>query len=229
MRSFQLVTVCSFLALGACGLDPTLAIPGPQPSGGADIRIPDDGAVLPGHEGAPIEVAAIEFGVVDAQGSATATAVVTNVSDRSVVVGAMTTGGAAFTVVESDCGVAMAPGAACEVAVTFTPGAIGDVSGTLALVAGGIDVAVSMHGAGGGWIRVAKSGPGSGMVGSDVGDIACGDVCDALVATPILLSARPATGSTFAGWTGPCDAQGKASCVVTPTMAPVDMIAKFAR
>jgi aryl-phospho-beta-D-glucosidase BglC (GH1 family) len=63
---------------------------------------------------------------------------------------------------------------------------------------------------------VTVGGIGSGRVTSDVGGISCPGTCSALLppGTPVTLTATPASGSTFTGWSGACT--GAAStCVIT--------------
>jgi endo-1,4-beta-xylanase len=66
-------------------------------------------------------------------------------------------------------------------------------------------------------LTVAKAGAGSGTVTSSVGGINCGATCTASIAsgTAVTLTATPASGSTFTGWSGACTGTG--SCVVTMT------------
>jgi poly(hydroxyalkanoate) depolymerase family esterase len=68
-------------------------------------------------------------------------------------------------------------------------------------------------------LTVTKSGTGSGTVTASAAGIDCGTVCSANVAsgTAVTLAATPATGSTFAGWSGACSGTG--ACVVTMTAA----------
>lgn len=57
---------------------------------------------------------------------------------------------------------------------------------------------------------VAKSGAGSGTVTSDVGGIDCGETCSASydAGDPVTLTATPADGSVFEGWSGACSGAG---------------------
>ncbi len=66
-------------------------------------------------------------------------------------------------------------------------------------------------------LSVAKSGTGSGTVSG--GPISCGSTCSANVAsgTTVTLTASPAAGSTFAGWSGACTGTG--SCILSMTAA----------
>ncbi len=66
-------------------------------------------------------------------------------------------------------------------------------------------------------VSAATAGAGTGTVAG--GMINCGTACSETVSygTMVTLTATPATGSTFTGWSGACS--GTASCVVTVTMA----------
>jgi endo-1,4-beta-xylanase len=68
-------------------------------------------------------------------------------------------------------------------------------------------------------LTVTKSGTGSGTVTSNTGGINCGSTCSANInsGTAVTLSASPASGSTFGGWSGACSGTG--SCIVTMTAA----------
>lgn len=75
-------------------------------------------------------------------------------------------------------------------------------------------------------ITVTKAGTGNGVVSSTPAGIACGSDCaaDFDYGTVVTLSASPAPGSTFAGWSGACT--GTADCMVTLESA-VDVTATF--
>jgi PKD repeat protein len=68
-------------------------------------------------------------------------------------------------------------------------------------------------------LTVSKAGAGAGTVSSSPAGIACGTACSASYAanTTVTLTAAPAAGSTFAGWSGPCSGTG--SCTVAMTTA----------
>ncbi|WP_193607524.1 InlB B-repeat-containing protein [Nocardioides lijunqiniae] len=81
-------------------------------------------------------------------------------------------------------------------------------------------------------LDVARAGTGAGAVTSDVGGIACGETCSALVGAgePVTLTATPADGSTFVGWEGACTGSSTA-CTLTmddarSTTATFDLVAR---
>jgi Divergent InlB B-repeat domain len=75
-------------------------------------------------------------------------------------------------------------------------------------------------------VAVSKVGAGDGTVASTPAGILCGSDCTATypAGTPVTLSASPAAGSTFTGWSGggcggtsPCTVAGNARVSVTAT------------
>jgi PKD repeat protein len=68
-------------------------------------------------------------------------------------------------------------------------------------------------------LKVAKAGTGSGSVTSSPAGISCGDSCQAsfTAGTAVTLTATPALGSIFTGWSGDCSGSG--SCQVTMDQA----------
>ena len=69
-------------------------------------------------------------------------------------------------------------------------------------------------------LTVTKAGTGSGTVTSDPAGINCGATCSAAFdsGTVVTLTATPATGSTFTGWSG-CDAASGTTCTVSMSAA----------
>ncbi len=65
--------------------------------------------------------------------------------------------------------------------------------------------------------RVTVTREGAGRVASEPAGVDCGDVCDASFdpQTTVVLTATPATGQYFAGWSGGCSGEDP-RCVVTP-------------
>jgi PKD domain/PASTA domain/Divergent InlB B-repeat domain len=68
-------------------------------------------------------------------------------------------------------------------------------------------------------LTVARSGNGSGTVSSNPSGISCGSTCSHTFATgtSVTLSATPASGSVFSGWSGAC--AGNGGCTVTMSQA----------
>ncbi len=68
-------------------------------------------------------------------------------------------------------------------------------------------------------LTVAETGTGTGTVTSAPAGISCKPTCSANFAsgTQVTLTATPATGSTFTGWSAPCEGTG--TCTVTITAA----------
>ena len=96
-----------------------------------------------------------------------------------------------------------------QVVIAFTAGSIDNpkVSG-IAVAPGNVSTGYSL--------TVTKAGTGTGTVAG--GAINCGSTCSAAnlaSGTTVTLTATPATGSTFAGWSGAC--VGTGSCIVTLT------------
>jgi len=67
-------------------------------------------------------------------------------------------------------------------------------------------------------LNIAKTGTGSGTVTSDIGGINCGSTCSAtyIVYTSVNLTATPAFGSVFTGWSG-SGCSGTGTCNVSMT------------
>src|SRR4029077_11258082 len=74
---------------------------------------------------------------------------------------------------------------------------------------------------------VVKSGSGSGRVLSAPAGIDCGQTCTASYqdGAQVALTASPAPGSSFAGWTGACS--GSATCAVTLRGDDASVTAEF--
>jgi hypothetical protein len=68
-------------------------------------------------------------------------------------------------------------------------------------------------------LSVTKTGSGAGTVTSSPSGISCGSTCSASFAegTSVSLTASPASGSTFTGWSGACSGTG--GCSVTMSQA----------
>jgi len=68
-------------------------------------------------------------------------------------------------------------------------------------------------------LKVTKVGTGSGTVTSTTPGITCGSTCSYafILGTKVTLTAKPASGSKFAGWSGACSGTGV--CTVTMSVA----------
>jgi hypothetical protein len=68
-------------------------------------------------------------------------------------------------------------------------------------------------------LLVSKAGTGTGTVSSTPAGIDCGSTCSAsfVTGTVVILTATPASGSTFAGWSGDCTGTG--ACTLTMSVA----------
>jgi hypothetical protein len=68
-------------------------------------------------------------------------------------------------------------------------------------------------------LSVSKTGVGNGTVTSNPAGINCGSTCSAgyTSGTSVTLTANPASGSTFGGWSGSCSGTG--TCTVSMTQA----------
>lgn len=76
-------------------------------------------------------------------------------------------------------------------------------------------------------LSVTKSGTGTGTVTSSPSGISCGDMCTYSFASAatITLTAGPAVGSTFMGWSGACS--GMTACQVTMNSTAQNVTATF--
>ncbi len=70
-------------------------------------------------------------------------------------------------------------------------------------------------------LSVGKAGAGAGTVSSTPAGISCGATCSASYAsgTSVTLTAAPAGGSTFAGWSGACTGTGTCNTTMTAARA----------
>ena len=126
---------------------------------------------------------------------------------------------APFTIVSGSPFNLSTAGATQTVTVRFTPTNTTLQSVNVNFVADGDSMSRLVTGTGvsiGPTLTVSKSGAGSGTVSSSPAGINCGAICSAayVTGTQVTLTATPAAGSTFTGWTGGgCSDTG--TCVVT--------------
>jgi Divergent InlB B-repeat domain len=129
---------------------------------------------------------------------------------------------APFTI-QSGSPFALNNGGVANVVVRFTPTSTTLASVNVNLTADGDSISRLVTGTGvpiGPTLTVSKSGAGSGTVTSSPAGINCGTACAAsyVTGTPVTLTATPAAGSTFTGWTGG-GCSGTGTCLVTMTAA----------
>jgi Divergent InlB B-repeat domain len=130
---------------------------------------------------------------------------------------------APFTIVSGSPFTLSASGATQTVTVRFTPTNTTPQSVNVNFTADGDSMSRLVTGTGlpiGPTLTVSKSGAGSGTVTSSPAGISCGTSCSAsyVSGTQVTLTASPAAGSTFTGWTGG-GCTGTGTCVVTMNAA----------
>ena len=128
---------------------------------------------------------------------------------------------APFTIV-SGSAFTIAGSGTTQVTVRFTPTALVTSTTNVNFTADGDGTSRSVTGIGFSTtfpLTVSKTGAGSGTVTSNPAGISCGVTCSAAFATGtmVTLTAAPAAGSTFTGWSGSCTGTG--ACTVTMSAA----------
>ena len=121
----------------------------------------------------------------------------------------------------------VAPGGTCTISVTFTPTAATTFNGTVTITdtATSSPQMVTLSGtgtaAGNVALTINEAGTGTGTVTSTPAGINCQPTCSANFAsgTQVVLTATPATGSTFTGWSGANSCEGTGTCTFTITAA----------
>ncbi|HEU5320764.1 MAG TPA: choice-of-anchor D domain-containing protein, partial [Methylomirabilota bacterium] len=159
----------------------------------------------------------VSFGTVALNTSVDRTFSVQNTGTATVSGTAATA--APFSVVSGG-SFSLAPGAIQAVVVRFRPTATGTFAGNVTFSAGGDVVSRAVSGDGSGSaapvLTVTRAGTGTGTVTSSPSGINCGTTCSASFTTSVTLSALPASGSTFAGWSGGgCSGTGTCSLTLT--------------
>src|ERR1700723_430072 len=121
--------------------------------------------------------------------------------------------------------IGLTAGGTCTISVTFTPTAATTFNGTVTITdtATNSPQMVTLSGtgtaAGNVALTINEAGTGTGTVTSTPAGINCQPTCSANFAsgTQVALTATPAAGSTFTGWSAPCEGTG--TCTVTITAA----------
>ncbi len=113
---------------------------------------------------------------------------------------------AAWAQTSTTCTGPLAAGANCTATVQFQPGTVGAKPASLSASAAPGGTAVAMlSGVGTASVTVTAAGNGSGQVTSSPPGLNCGATCAFDFSSgPVTLTATPAVGSTFAGFSGDC-------------------------
>jgi hypothetical protein len=113
----------------------------------------------------------------------------------------------------------LAAGASQAVVVRFAPTSAGTFASNARFTAGGDTISRGLSGSASGTsttatLTVTRAGSGTGTVTSAPAGITCGATCSASfpAGTSVTLTAAPAAGSSFAGWSGACSGTG--TCTV---------------
>src|SRR5213594_22899 len=127
---------------------------------------------------------------------------------------------APFSIVSGSPFTLVGNGATATVTVRFTPTASGVASTNLSFTSDGDTVSRLVTGTGVSTtskLTASKAGTGSGTVTSNPAGISCGATCSASFTngTMVTLTATPAAGSTFTGWSGGGGCIGTGTCTVT--------------
>jgi hypothetical protein len=109
-----------------------------------------------------------------------------------------------YSVSLNSCGTTLAPGATCDITVTFDPTTVGSKADSLRVdsdMNGGTDI-VQLSGTGTAHVHITPGGTGHGTVSSlSQAGIACGSACDYDFSTQqVTLAAVADPGSTFSAW-----------------------------
>jgi len=164
----------------------------------------------------------VAFGTVNTGAASDQTVTIKNDGNANLVVGAITQPGQPFSKIQDNCsGQTIAPNATCIVMYRFAPTTSGNFSSNSNIPSNDPDenpVTVTLNGTG--WtapsITVSKSGAGTGTVTSSPAGINCGSDCSETYnqGTSVTLTATPASGSTFGGWSGG-GCSGTGDCSIT--------------
>jgi len=169
-----------------------------------------------------------DFGDVALAATTTRQYTMTNSGDATLPSpGAAIAGGAAYTLLASNCPPTLAPGASCSFGVRFKPTALGAQTATATATAGTLSAQAAIHGRGTAQLSASVQGAGAGSISG--GGLSCGAACTATVAsTPIAVTVATVNGSAFNGWGGAAQACGTTpTCNIPITAATVSISATF--
>jgi hypothetical protein len=118
----------------------------------------------------------------------------------------------------------LAAGASQVVTIRFAPTAVNTFATNVNVTAGDDTISRAVSGVGTAApdaLTVARNGTGSGTVVSTPAGISCGTDCSEAVTpgTQLTLTATPAAGSTFEGWSGACTGTGGCTVIVNAATA----------
>ena len=159
--------------------------------------------------------------------SAPQTVTITNTGSANVIIPSVVVGNGFTETNNCTAAAGLAPTASCTAMVAFTPATATAFSTNLTLTDNGPNSpqVVALSGTGTAANNVAltitEAGTGTGTVTSAPAGINCQPTCSANFATgtQVILTATPAEGSTFTGWSGANSCEGTGTCTFTITAA----------
>jgi hypothetical protein len=169
------------------------------------------------------DTATLDFGPVERGQQAQAPVLLTNDGTSAITLGARSAT-AGFAIVGDNCPAMLTAGGACTLQVRFSPTSAGVITGTLTAASSANTVSIALRGLGERRVSVMVAGSGAGTVTSTPGGIDCGTTCSGLFVGPVTLTATPAAGVHFAGWTASC---GTATTCALDTGDNVSIGARF--
>ena len=127
-------------------------------------------------------------------------------------------GSGTFAFEATTCGAMLAAGSSCDIAVSFTPAALGASPGQLSVVSGSTQLVAPASADGARRVTLLKTGVGTGTVTSVPAGISCGSTCTAVFDGHVVLTATPDANQAVTGW-------GDPGCDTSTQCAPYDGLA----